>query len=264
MHPYKNKKRSLMKTTKHTQKAIRKISFIVSCILIFFTQLTSGQSSGEIHGQVINEETGEPVSFANVYIKIDNLIFVGTVADFEGYFRMKPVPVGTYILSTSLIGYGEVETVGVIVDADKITNVKQIHLPPGQNLPTVIIPWTKDIVDAEDPSKKTIDMIVAKKIPGSGNFNMLLTATTSDIYASEDHSEIHFRGSRANDAIYIVDGVKMVNTSSMIPTRGIGNMTIYSGGVPAKYGDFTGGVIIIESEGYFSWLSKERSKELMK
>jgi len=54
----------------------------------------------------------------------------------------------------------------------------------------------------------------------------------------------------------------MVNSSAMIPTRGIGNMTVYSGGVPAKYGDFTGGVIIVESEGYFSWMNKKRAREL--
>lgn len=234
----------------------------ITCLVLYTPSLYS-QSSGEIHGQIIDAETGDPVPLANVYIKIDGTILVGTVADFDGYFRMKPVPVGTFIVTASLIGYGEVETVGVIVDADKITYIKQVQLPQGNNLPTVYITWEKDLVDAEDPSKKTMDMIVAKKIPGSSNFNMLLTATTSDIYSSEDQREIHFRGSRANDAVYIVDGVKMVNTTAMIPTRGIGNMTVYSGGIPAKYGDFTGGVIIIESEGYFSWLSKERSRELM-
>jgi len=253
-----------MKTTNNTRKLIGKISVILLFTLMFYSQKATSQSSGEIHGQIVNSETGDPVSFANVYVKLDGTIFAGTVADFDGYFRLKPVSVGTHILCASLIGYGEVETVGVIVDADKITNVKQIQLPPGQNLPPVIIPYKKDIVDAEDPSKKTMDMVVARKIPGSSNFSTLLAATTSDIYASEDLKEIHFRGSRANDAVYIVDGVKMINSSAMIPTRGIGNMTVYSGGVPAKYGDFTGGVIIIESEGYFSWLSKKRSIELMK
>ena len=230
----------------------------------FITVMLNAQSMGEIQGRVIEMGTGLSLPGTNVFIKINNTIVSGTTTDAEGYFKLKPVPVGTHTVTISFVGYGTQELVNVVVDADKITNLRNIELAFGENLEPIIIICKKDLVDAEDPSKKTMDMKIVQKIPGSSNMVGLLSAISSDIYVTEDQKQIHFRGSRANDAIYIIDGVKVVNPGTMIPTRGIGNMTVYSGGVPAKYGDFTGGVVIIESEGYFSWLNKERSRELMK
>ena len=252
-----------MKPTTHkTKNRMQKLRITFTIILFIPCILLSAQNFGEIHGQVMDAETGDPVPFANVYIKAGDHIVRGTTSDFDGYFRLNPVPVGTHTVSVSFTGYGTMDFVNVQVDADKITFVRNINLDKGYNLPPAIVICTKDILDIDDPSKKTMDMMVVKKMANSSNFSGILTAMSSDIYASEDQKQIHFRGSRANDAIYIVDGVKMVNSSAMIPTRGIGNMTVYSGGVPAKYGDFTGGVIIVESEGYFSWMNKKRAREL--
>jgi hypothetical protein len=248
--------------TKDKTWKLKQIIFFMTFSMI--SVLLNAQSMGEIHGRVLEMGTGGSIPGTNVVIKINNTIVAGTTTDAQGYFRLKPVPVGTHIVTVSFVGYGTKELINVVVDADKITNLKDIELIFGENIPVVTIICKKDLVDADDPSKKTMDMKIVEKIPGSSNMIGLLSAISSDIYVSEDQKEIHFRGSRANDAIYIVDGVKTMNVGSMIPTRGIGNMTIYSGGVPAKYGDFTGGVVIIESEGYFSWLSKEKSKELMK
>jgi len=266
LHLYeKPKTMKAMKTqitfTKGKTWKLKQVIFFMSFTMI--SVLLNAQSMGEIHGRVLDMGTGTSLPGTNVVIKVNNTIVAGATTDADGYFRLKPVPVGTHIVTVSYVGYGSQELVNVVVDADKITNLRNIELSFGENIGTVIIICKKDLVDADDPSKKTMDMKIVQKIPGSSNMISLLSAISSDIYVSEDQKQIHFRGSRANDAIYIVDGVKTMGPGSMIPTRGIGNMTVYSGGVPAKYGDFTGGVIIIESEGYFSWLNKERSKELM-
>jgi outer membrane receptor protein involved in Fe transport len=36
-----------------------------------------------------------------------------------------------------------------------------------------------------------------------------------------------------------------------VPGSSIGGVTVYTGGIPAKYGDTTGGVIILETKSYF-------------
>jgi len=43
----------------------------------------------------------------------------------------------------------------------------------------------------------------------------------------------------------------------------IGNMTVYTGGVPAKYGDFTGGVVVIESKSYSDYVIEKRIRSRM-
>ncbi|MFM2316499.1 MAG: hypothetical protein RLZZ155_831, partial [Bacteroidota bacterium] len=45
-------------------------------------------------------------------------------------------------------------------------------------------------------------------------------------------------------------GVKIYGSPLNIPSSGIGNITVYTGGVPAKYGDSTGGYVIIDTKSY--------------
>jgi hypothetical protein len=40
-------------------------------------------------------------------------------------------------------------------------------------------------------------------------------------------------------------------------------MTVYAGGIPARYGDFTGGVIVVETMGYFDWLKMQQYKDMV-
>jgi hypothetical protein len=254
-----------MKTKRTTNNFQRfmKPSTAFSILLLLCSMNLLAQSYGEIHGRILDASTGESIPGANVFILINELPSHGTSSDAYGYFRLKPVPLGIHNVTVSFVGYGDQNIFNVQVDADKISLLADIHLIFGENLPPVIIISEKLIVDPHDPSKETMDMIVVKKLPNTSNFTGILAAMTSNIYVTEDMKNIHFRGARANDAVYIVDGVKVSGPGVMIPTRGIGSMTVYSGGVPAKYGDFTGGVIIVESESYFSWYSKEKSRQLM-
>ena len=41
-----------------------------------------------------------------------------------------------------------------------------------------------------------------------------------------------------------VDGINL-------PSRGIGEIAVYTSGIPAKYGDVLSGVIVIETQSYF-------------
>ena len=100
------------------------------------------------------------------------------------------------------------------------------------------------------------------KLPEKRNINAILAIMSSDIQFSEERDEIYFRGSRSGDAVYYIDGIKMINSKAMCPSSAIGSIMVYSGGVPAKYGDFTGGVVVIETMSYFEWEAQQESKRL--
>ena len=86
----------------------------------------------------------------------------------------------------------------------------------------------------------------------------LFASMNSDIIIQEGTSDVIIRGSRPGDAIYYVDGVKSRDLNG-VPGVAIGSMMGYSGGIPAKYGDTTGGVIALETKSYFdlyyAWLA---------
>jgi outer membrane receptor protein involved in Fe transport len=55
--------------------------------------------------------------------------------------------------------------------------------------------------------------------------------------------------------------MKVADEMSGIPSLAIGSLEIYTGGIPAKYGDVTGGVIMMTTKGYFDILNERRAAE---
>jgi hypothetical protein len=71
------------------------------------------------------------------------------------------------------------------------------------------------------------------KSPNKFSVTSMVTSMTSEVTQSED-GDLMFRGARKGDMLYLLDGVK---TSDMgqIPSCAIGNIIVYTGGLPAKY-----------------------------
>ena len=69
-----------------------------------------------------------------------------------------------------------------------------------------------------------------------------------------------FRGARKGDMLYLMDGVKTESIGN-VPSCSIGRLMVYTGGLPAKYGDTMGGVVVMESKSYFDlhrkWVSSQ-------
>ncbi|MEL6988672.1 MAG: TonB-dependent receptor plug domain-containing protein, partial [Bacteroidota bacterium] len=73
-----------------------------------------------------------------------------------------------------------------------------------------------------------------------------LAATTAGI-SSIDGGAISIRGSRTNSTEYIIDGIRV--SGALVPQTEIDQMQVITGGIQAKYGDVTGGLISITTKG---------------
>jgi len=106
---------------------------------------------------------------------------------------------------------------------------------------------------------KSLDATELMQMAGStrGDIKGVLTSLTSD--AIETNGEIHFRGSRGGATGYYVDGVRTLDANT-IPGLSIENLTVFSGGVPAMYGDVMGGVVIITTKSYFSGIREKNMR----
>ena len=76
-----------------------------------------------------------------------------------------------------------------------------------------------------------------------------IASTVGGVTTTEETGDLHFRGSRANDVAYYVDGMRVRNVDA-VSKGSIDNVTVLNGGIPANYGDVTGGVIRIETKSY--------------
>jgi len=94
-------------------------------------------------------------------------------------------------------------------------------------------------------SGQTVTSEEIRNLP-TRNINQIASITAGASSADEG-GEINFRGSRANATNYYVDGVRVSATS--IPDSEIEQLQVITGGVEARYGDVTGGIISITTKG---------------
>ena len=91
-----------------------------------------GQTTGSIVGLLTDKEfNNEPLAFANVIIKGQN---TGTTSDFDGLYALEDLPVGTYTIIYSFVGYETVEIDNITVEQDKVTTV---NVPMGASAATL-------------------------------------------------------------------------------------------------------------------------------
>ena len=237
---------------KKTSKAV-----LIGCTLIapsvFFTaQKVNAQSnSGEIRGTVWEDSTkalGQPGASVYVMVGEDK---IGSATDIDGKFVIKPLNPGSYTLTISYIGKTTV-TMPVTVRPNMATFENDIVLPEdGIAMKELIIEEERiKLIDPEQTAVKSISYKDIKSNPNLRSPKKLLQSMTSDIVVSENGQDAYVRGSRSDASVYFIDGVKMTDAGN-VPGVAIGNVTVYTGGVPAKYGDATGGVVIIETKSYF-------------
>jgi hypothetical protein len=230
-------------------------SFLMMCLPAFiFAQLP-----GQIKGKVFESDSKKVLPGAMVYVEVMGKK-IGVTSDADGQFTIKPLNPGTYTVYFSYVGFNNDTLRSVTVAPDQITFLDNTYLSSGINMITLVIHYQEKLINPEKPSVITVTHKEITEMPDNKNIISIISHTLSDVYASDDDKEIYFRGSRNGDAAYYVDGVKTMDNNLHIPGNDIGSMTVYSGGVPANYGDFTGGVVVIETQSYFSWLNERNAK----
>lgn len=224
-------------------------------------QLTA-QDYGEIRGTVMDKEFNQPIVGANVWVTYGSEK-IGTSTDFDGKFIIKPVPSGTYSVAYSFIGKTKMILNNVRVKPDKINFLDTVSLQDSTNslIVCTITSTVEKLIDPEEPSRVTIDQARLSKIAGAGRVNntLLLLGGEGSFKTSGD-GEIYFRGSRSGQFITFVDGVKIRGNAPKIPAGAYKSYTVYTGGLPAKYGDTMGGVVAIETKNYFDLYNQKKAQ----
>lgn len=239
-------------------------------LIIAILSLCSGQlfaqlALGEVMGDIV-DKNNEGVYGAHVYID-DNGSRYQAKTDVDGHFRISAVPAGSYLLyvrqTTDTMPAIEVnvpmdgfDNIGVVAFVSSIVQKGPVYFSANRGLV---------LKDGNLPIKE----LTAEEIGRSAvktNIKKLVTSMSSDVRQTED-GELVFRGARKGDMIYVIDGVKTRDAGS-IPSVSIGRMQLYTGGLPAKYGDTLGGVVVMESKSYFdlyrSWYSAQLKAERKK
>ncbi len=211
---------------------------VFSCVVL------SAQTS--IEGKIIDEETNEGLISAQVALYKNDVFITGTVTDFDGNYAITSIEPGTYAVEAQYTGYPAKRTTGVTVKAGK-TNRVNISLSQGVEIETiVIVEYKAPLIEQDNTTQgKTVTAEEIRSLPTKNI--AAIAATSAGLATSDSNDDVAIRGSRPDATNYYVDGVRVAAAS--IPASEIDQLQVITGGMEAKYGDVTGGIISITSKG---------------
>jgi hypothetical protein len=215
--------------------------------LIFLTLLISSVTFAQqtVQGKVVGG--GEPLFEASVTLKKSGVLITGALTDFDGNYAITGFDPGTYDVEISYVGFKTNIIQGVVVGSSK-TVVLDITLEENS-----------EVIDVFVVTEYKIPLIEIDKTAGGGTLTSedveklptknvgSIIATTVGTSQSKEGQAISIRGSRNNDQIVFVDGVRTRGAS--VPAQDIEQISVITSGLPAKYGDVTGGVTTITTKG---------------
>ena len=222
---------------------------VILAIFLLITNSVFAGTSGKIAGKVTS--LGESLPIVNVIIKDTKL---GAMTDDEGNYYIINVPVGKHTLCFSMMGYEQVNVKEVIVNADYTTIINQeLQETTDWNVPIVVTAKRKLINQSITQSVSIIEAEMMAIMPVDKLEEAIILTTPGIVKDNED--QIHIRGGRASEILYMVDGMAIVNPllgskSADIPKLAVKEISITAGGFAAEYGDAQSGIInIITYEG---------------
>ncbi|MDZ4664302.1 MAG: carboxypeptidase regulatory-like domain-containing protein [Bacteroidota bacterium] len=242
-------------------KTIKLMAFL---ILVSITAAAQ-QTYGEIRG-VLKNELKEKVSFATVKILQDNQLIGGTESDVEGNYKYKPLEPGLYDVMVIEAGHKSKRINGVKVVPGEATylNIKMSSNTFGDVVvegKLIIEDYTKTGAETNVYSMASLDateLMQNSAFERGGDLMSILPTLTSDVLEAPDGG-FHFRGGRSDANAIFIDGVKALDMGT-IPALSLENVTVFTGGVPAMYGDVMGGVIIVTTKSYFSGIREKNMR----
>ena len=226
-----------------------------SLLIFFISGLFSQPITASINGFVRDDASGEPISYANVFLSNSSL---GAATNSDGYFVISEIPLGLYELNATMIGYAVFK--------------KKVDLSLGESirleirLKEEVIKGTEVLVTAErqkfersmESSQIALDLREINSAPAFVEPDVFRTLqmlpgvqTTSDF-----SSALYVRGSTPDQNLIMLDGIAVYNPYhlggifSTFNTDAIKEADFHAGGFPARYGGRMGAILnVINREG---------------
>lgn len=224
--------------------------YICYVVLLFFSVPTQAQQA-YLKG-IIKDEKDAPLPFANLILKENNQ---GSTSDTEGVFEIKNIPLGTYHLVVSAVGFKRAEQVIHITSVDKPIVINIRLETEVEHLQEVVITGTmKEVRRSESPSP--IEVYSAKfflKNPSPNLFESLtnVNGVRPQLQCSVCNTgDIHINGMEGAYTMVMIDGMPIVSGLSTvygllgIPSSMIERMEVIKGPASTLYGsEAVGGLI---------------------
>ena len=227
--------------TQFTLRRNASVFLSVAILLLLAMSTLSAQTAGKVSGKITDLETGEPLVGCNVVV-VGTLM--GASTDPDGTYFIINVPPGKFEVEASLLGYQKVLQRDVIVNSGKTTTVNFRLKSSALLQQEVVIQATRPDVQPEKTSTSTV--IRPEDIESLAGMRDI-----GDVIGlAADVTDGHFRGGRANEEYYMLQGMGIVNpydaSAAFRPIlSAVEEIEVITSGFGAQYGNAQSGVVNI-------------------
>ncbi len=206
---------------------------------LFLVRTSLQAQTGSIMGRVMDDE-GAPLSGATVIVEGTDR---GAIARTDGTFTIDQLMPGQYTIAGRYVGFDTVRS-AVAVSAGIVATV-DLRLAPRAQRKTIEVTASRRQAQSDTrPSVTKIEPREAKYLPGAAEDVLRSLRSLPGVVAPNDFSsQLVVRGSGPDQNLIVIDGMEIFNPYrlygfvSMFNPETVSDITLMSGGFPARYGD---------------------------
>ncbi len=220
--------------------------FLVACLFILFlAQASWSGTAGKIAGVVRDAETKLPLPGASILIKGTS---IGTSADEDGEYFILDVPVGTYTVEATLIGYQSVIQTQVTVLLDLTTPLDfELTSAPIELKKGVTVVATRPLIQKDLTS--STDFVIREQLdylPNAVGIQPVISNLAGTV--EDEYGLLHVRGGREATVSYFLDDIYIQDPlvgypGTRVPPEALEELNLTTGGFTAEYGEALSGVV---------------------
>ncbi len=234
---------------KNSSYSIQKtLLLIVFALRILTGQIIAQSTSGIISGEVRDAVTKQPLPGANIIIVGTN---IGTASDVNGYYVIKNVATGKYILKSSMIGYEPSAFADLIINPNRNHSVMFELRPAAMEMSEVNVTADYFSKPTENPvSFRSITPEEIRRSPGSAeDIFRVMQSLPGVATAGAKSAQLIVRGGSPDENLTLIDNIEVYNPIHFARTgESMGIISIVNpallqkvdfltGGFPVKYSD---------------------------
>ncbi|MGH2574430.1 MAG: carboxypeptidase regulatory-like domain-containing protein, partial [Ignavibacteria bacterium] len=217
---------------------------LASLLLTFIGEIKSEPlgTTGKISGVIADAKDGSRLAGAIISVEGKNL---RTGSDDNGQYAILNVPVGTYSVKCTYVGYETLIQTDVKVSADLTTDLDFKMDVKVLQTDTVEIIAKRNVLNTETSGKIiSSEFIENTGIRGIEN----IVAKTSGVVQDEKGGSINIRGGRTGESSIVIDGVVTNNpldrgSTAFVSNSALQELAVLTGGFSAEYGNVLSGVV---------------------
>jgi len=212
---------------------------------------------GEISGSTLDAKNRLPLIGVNIYVEDSAM---GAASNIDGTYQIKNLPVGTYTITFSYVGYSAVTKTDIIVKPGRTTylNVELFEdIVEMENVTVTAGYYTS--VENQPTSAISFSSEEVRRSPGTaGDISRILFSLPSVAKVNDNSNSLIVRGGSPMENSFYVDNIEIPNINHY-PTQGssegpigilnvdfIEDVTFHSGGFSPAYGDKMSSVMDIK------------------